>query len=196
LTAYSVLGLAVVGALVFQTAGVSGQDFPSRPIRIVTGEAGGGSDFVSRLVAQGLTANLNQQVIVENRGGDASIPANIVLKAQPDGYTLLVGAATLWIGSLLQKKPYDPLQDFSPIAWLTRSTNILVVNPALPVKSVKELIALAKSKPGELNYASGGTGSSPHLAAELFKALADVDIVRIPYKGSGPALKDLIGGQV
>ena len=172
-----------------------GQDYPNRPVRIVTSEAGGGNDLQARLIARGISGRLGQQVIVENRPSGV-IPGDIVSKAQPDGYTLLLYNNTLWIGPLIQSTPYDPVKDLSPITVVAHGPNVLVVNSLLPVKSVAELIALARAKPGELNYASSGTGASNHLAGELFKALAGVNIVRISYKGAGQALNDLIAGQV
>src|SRR5262245_14979358 len=136
-----------------------GQDYPNRTIRIVTGGVGGGNDLISRLIGQGIAGSLGQQVIVENRSG-GFIQGEIVAKAPADGYTLLVNGGSFYIGTLLQKAPYDPLRDFAPITVLTTQPNILVVHPSLPVKSVKELIALAKARPGELNYASGGSGGA------------------------------------
>jgi tripartite-type tricarboxylate transporter receptor subunit TctC len=189
----SVLGMFSVGLMVLGAGVVSGQAYPNKPIRIVTAAVGGGSDFTSRLIAQGISVPLGQPVIVDNRSVGISAP-EIVAKALPDGHTLLFGS--FWIDTLLYKAPYDPVRDFSPITLATRSPNILVVHPSVPVKSVKELIALTKAKPGELNYGSGGPGSTPHLAGELFKAMAGVNIVHIPYKGSGAALLDVIGGQV
>ncbi len=186
------VGMMILGADV-----LTGQDYPSKPVRIVASEAGGAGDFAARLIAQGLTYSLGQQVIIENRGGSGVIPAEVVAKSAPDGYTLLFFASSLWLLPFIQDNvPYDPVRDFSPITLAIRSPNLIVVHPSLPVKSVKELIALAKAKPGELNYASGLTGSSSHLAAELFSSMAGVNIVRIPYKGIGPALTALIGGQV
>lgn len=185
-----------LGVLVLYPKGGLSQAYPSKPIRIVTAEPGGGSDFVSRLIAQGISGPLGQQVIIENRGGGAIIPASIVAQAPPDGYTMFIGAASFAIWPLLQKTPYDPIRDFLPIALAATSPNILVVNSLVEAASVKELIALAKSKPGGLNYASGAAVSPAHLAAELFKAMAGVNIVHIPYRGSAPALNDLIAGQV
>ncbi|MBI3068912.1 MAG: tripartite tricarboxylate transporter substrate binding protein, partial [Betaproteobacteria bacterium] len=131
------------------------------------------------------------------RGGAGGvIGAEMAAKSPPDGYTLLVAAGSFWIGPLLRDTPYDPVRDFSPISMVSRAPNVVAVHPSLPVKSVKELIALAKARPGVLNYSSGATGSSSHLSGELFKALAGVNIVRIPYKGTAPALNDLIAGQV
>jgi tripartite-type tricarboxylate transporter receptor subunit TctC len=174
---------------------VFAQDYPNRPIRIVTSEPGGGSDFTTRVVAQGLTSSLGQQVIVDNRAGTLAA-AQIMTKAAPDGYTILVYNNSLWTLPLIQNVFYDPVRDFSPIILVTRSPNILVMHPSLPINSVRELIAFAKASPGALNYASGTIGSSNHLAAELFKAMAGVNIVRIAYKGSGFAVNDLLGGQV
>lgn len=174
---------------------VSGQIYPNRPVRIIASEPGGGNDFAARVIAQGISAPLGQQVIVDNR------PAGVVAiepaaKAPPDGYTLLLYSNGLWTLPFIQSVPYDVLRDFAPITLAVRAPNILAVHPSLPVKTVKELIALAKARPGELNYASGSTGSSPHLSAELFNSMAGVKIVRINYKGSGPAVSALVGGQV
>jgi tripartite-type tricarboxylate transporter receptor subunit TctC len=183
-----------VGLMVSGAGVVSGQNYPNKPIRIVTSEPGGGNDIVARLVAEGLTASLGQRVIVDNRG---IVAAEIAAKATPDGYTLLIYGSNIWLMQYLRDNlPWDPLRDFAPITMAVDLPNILVVHPSLPVKSVKELVALAKAKPGELNYAAGTIGVSPHLAAELFKALAGVNIVRVPYKGGGPALTGLIGGEV
>lgn len=172
-----------------------GQTFPIKPIRIVVSAPGGGNDFTARLLAAPLSGTIGQQVIVENRSSLGAIET--VAKSSPDGYTLLIAAGTLWISPLMQDKPaYDPIRDFSPVAITNRTPNVLVVHPSLPVKTVKELIALAKSRPGQLNYATGGSGASPHLAAELFKANAGIDIVRINFKGSGPALNSVVSGEV
>ncbi|MES2562548.1 MAG: tripartite tricarboxylate transporter substrate binding protein [Pseudomonadota bacterium] len=171
------------------------QEQPSKPIRIVTTAVGGGGDFVARLLAQSISAPLGQPVIVDNRSAGV-IVGELVLRAPPDGHTLLVNSNSFWIGPLLEKTPYDPIRDFAPITLASSAPNILVVHPSLPVKSVKDLIALAKARPGDLNYGSSGTGGSAHLAAELFKHMARVDIVRVPYKGSAPALIDLLGGRV
>jgi tripartite-type tricarboxylate transporter receptor subunit TctC len=178
---------AAVGALA--------QSYPSRPLRIVSSEPGGGNDFGARVIAQALTGALGQQVIVENRAGGA-VAIEYAARAQPDGYTLLMYSNGLWTLPFIQHVRYDALTDFVPITLAVRGANVLVVHPSVPVKSVKELIALAKSKPGELNYASGSTGSSPHIAGEMFKTMAGLDIVRVNYKGSGPAVAALVGGQV
>lgn len=190
-----VLRLLTLSAALLPTGIVAAQTYPNKPIRVVTSEAGGGNDVQARLIAQGLTARLGQRIVVDNRPSGV-IPGEIVSKAAPDGYTLLLYNNALWTGTLMQKVPYDAVKDFSPVVWVSRTPNVLVVNPSLPVKSVVELIALAKAKPGELNYASSGTGASNHLAGELFKAMAGVDIVRIAYKGAAQGLTDLLGGRV
>ncbi|HEV8520602.1 MAG TPA: tripartite tricarboxylate transporter substrate binding protein [Burkholderiales bacterium] len=171
------------------------QTYPSKPIRIIAPGSGGSGDFAARLIAQGMSASLGQQVIVENRSG--IIPAEIVAKAPPDGYTLLLHGSTIWLTPLLQDNvSYDPARDFSPIALTNRSPNILVVHPAVPARSVMELIALAKARPGELNYSSGSIGGSSFLAPELFKAMTGAKIVRIAYKGDTQEITDLISGNV
>jgi len=188
--------LTLLGVALALGAGITGgQNFPIKPIRIVTAEAGGGSDFPARIVAQGLTESLGQPVIVENRPSGV-IPAETVSKASPDGYTLIVGAGSLWITPLLQKTSYDPVRDFSPITIIVTTPLVLVVHSTLPVASVQELISLAKARPGELNYGSLPVGSTGHLSTELFKSMANVNIVRIPYKGTASAINDLISGEV
>ena len=172
------------------------QNFPNKPIRIITSEIGGGADFVARIVAQGLSEAMGQQFVIDNRGGVATIAAQLVAKAPADGYTLLFYGSSMWILPFLQSTPYDPVKDFAPITWVVSLPNIVVVHPSLPVKSIKELIALAKARPGELNYGSGTTGTPTHLAAELFKSMANVNIARIAYKGAGPALTAVLGGEV
>jgi tripartite-type tricarboxylate transporter receptor subunit TctC len=173
------------------------QDYPARPVRIVTSEPGGALDFVARLIAFGLTRDFGQQVIVENRGGASGIILiQLVSHATPDGYTLMLYGSTLWLLPLLQSVPYDPVRDFAPVTAAVRSPTVLVVHPSVPVNSVAQLIALAKEKPGALNYASSSTGGSAHLAAELFKSMAHVNITRVNYKGNGPAINDLIAGHV
>ena len=184
-----------VAILVVNTAG--GQAYPTKPIRIVAAETGGSSDYAARVIAQGLTASLGQPVIVQNRGGSVVIQAELVTKAPPDGYSLMLNGSTIWLHPFLQDKaPYDPLRDLSPVTLATRSPNILAVNPAVAVKSIAELLVLARAKPGELNYGSGLAGGSNHLAAELFKSMAIVNIVRVTYKGTGPALTALVSGEV
>jgi len=173
------------------------QDYPTKPIRIITAEVGGGNDFLARMLAPGLGASLGQQVVVENRGGaGGAIAADATARSAHDGYTLLLYASNIWIIPFLRKNlPYDPIRDFAPITWMAKSPSILVVHPSLPVRDPKQLIALARARPGALNYGSGGTGATTHLAAELFKSMAKVNLVRIAYKGNGPALNDLIAGQ-
>ena len=191
---FSCVTMVCAGSAAAQsTTASSGQGFPVKPLRIVTNAPGAASDFASRLIAQGLTESLGQQVIVDNRGNLAGALAS---KAPPDGYTLVLDGTSFWIGPLLRKTAYDPLRDFSAVALVTSSPNILVVHPSLPVRSVKDLIALATARPGELNYGTGTAGGSPHLAAALFSDMAGVSIVRIPYKGAGLAVNDLISGQV
>jgi len=179
---------------------VHAQTFPTKPIRLVVPfPPGGPADAIARPVAQKLTEALGQPVVVDNRAGaTGTIGAGIVAKSPPDGYTLLTDpGSTLTINpSLFAKLAFDPLKDFAPITILAAVPNMLEVHPSLPVKSVKELIALAKSKPGQLNYASTGAGQSTHLSMELFKTMAGIDLNHIPYTGSAPALTDLLGGQV
>lgn len=189
-----VVSILSVGVLLFGADVVDAQDFPNKPVRIVTSAAGGGGDFVARSIAQAISGPLRQQVIVDNRGGVLAIEA--VVKAAPNGYTLLSLSNDFWLLPFMQSVSYDPVKDFVPITLTVSSPNVLVVHPSLSVKSVKALIDLAKAKRGELNYASAGAGGAPHLAAELFKSMAGVNIVRIPYKGAGPAISDLISGQV
>ena len=175
------------------TSTSSGQAFPDRPVRIVTSSAGGGSDFVARMVAQSITDSIGQPVIVENR---PIIAVETAVRALPDGYTLYLDAGSFWIAPLIKPMSYDVERDFLPITVADSSPNILVVHPSVAANSVKELIVLAKSKPGAFNYASFGTGGSSHLAAELLKSMAGVNIVNVPYKGSGLAVVGLIGGEV
>ncbi len=190
------VGIAVSMALLGASA-AHGQAYPNKPIRLLTTEAGGGNDFAARLVAFGLTSGMGQQVVVENRGGGGGyIAPEVVSKAAPDGYTLLLFSSSLWLQPLIREKSlYDPVKDFIPVSVVCTAPSTLVVHPSLPVKSVKELIALAKAKPGQLNYASGATGTTGHLGAELFKYMAGVDIMRIAYKGNGPAIIDVMAGQ-
>jgi tripartite-type tricarboxylate transporter receptor subunit TctC len=171
------------------------QTYPARPVRFVTAAVGGGIDLTARLLAAGLSERLNQQVIVDNRGG-TNVAIYTVAKATPDGYTLLIHNNTVWIAGLLEKVPYDHQKELWPITLTTRSPHVLVVHPSLPVGSVNELIALAKSQPGKIDYASGPIGASNHLAAEVFKSMAGIDFVRIGYKGGGPALNAVLAGEV
>ena len=178
---------------------VRAQAYPTRPIRFIAPYVpGGGVDFVARVVAGKLSESIGQQVIVENRpGGGTNIGSELVARAVPDGYTLLVGGVPNTVNAVFFKKlPYDVVKDFAPISQMTTAPNILAVHPSLPVRSVKELIALAKTRRGELTFASAGVGSSNHLSGELFRVMAGVDIVHIPYKGGGAAVTDLLAGQV
>jgi tripartite-type tricarboxylate transporter receptor subunit TctC len=170
-------------------------DHPNRPLRIVTTAIGGGNDFVSRLLALSLTERLGRPVVVDNRPSSV-VPGEIVARASPDGNTLLVASNTLWLGPLFEKTPYDPFADFSPISLAGTAPTLLVVTPSLPARTVPELIALARVRPAELNYASNATGGTAHLAAELFKRMGGVDLVRVSYKGNAAALVDLMGGRV
>jgi tripartite-type tricarboxylate transporter receptor subunit TctC len=184
------VGLVVLGAGV-----ASGQNYPNKTIRIVTHNPGGSTDVAARIIAQGISGPLGQPVIVDNRGSGI-LPIELVSKAPADGHTLLVGGVIYTIGHLLQETSYDPVKDFEPISMIGISPQDLVVHPSVPVKTVKELIALAKAKPGVLNYATGGLGGGPHLATELFKSMAGgLNIVRINYKGGPAALNGLIGGE-
>ncbi len=174
--------------------------YPNKAIRyVVPFPAGGPLDIVARSIGQELSKAWSQPVIVDNRpGAGGNIGADIVAKAPPDGYTILMGAVSTHAinVTLYNKLPYDPIKDFAPVTLITSVPNVLVVHPSVPAKNVKELIALAKSRPGQLNFASGSTGSAGHLAGELFNVMAGVDMTHIPYKGAAPAVIDLIAGHV
>lgn len=189
--------------LLVAVAAFSGEapaQYPARPIRMVIGFApGGGTDIVGRILAQKLSEALGQQVLPDNRGGAAGqIGTEIVAKAPPDGYTVLMAhiAALSILPSLVSKLPYDPEKDFAPVSLVAIGPNLLVVHPSLPVKTVKDLIALAKARPGQLQFASPGAGSVQHLAGELLKLTARIDMLHVPYKGSGQSIVDLVAGQV
>lgn len=184
----------VAGLLAATWLPAGAQSYPAKPVRIVTTEPGSSAEQAGRLIAPGLSAALGQQVVIDNRG---LVAAEIVAKAAGDGYTLLLYTSPLWIAPFFRDNvPWDPVRDFAPVSLMAGSPNILVVHPSLPVKSVKELIALAKARPGELNYGSGSTGASPHLSAELFKSMAGLDIVRVSFRGTAPALVALMGGEL
>ena len=193
----AVTALALALAL---TSGASAQDYPTKPIKIfVPAPAGGGTDILGRMVGEGISKALGQPVVIENRGGGSGmIAADMVLKSPADGYTLfMVYSGVLTVNqALFPNITYDPVKDFAPVAIFADVPNVLIVHNSLPVKSVAELIKLAKSKPGTLNYASSGNGVSNHLAMEQFKQLAGIDMVHVPYKGGAPAMTDLLGGQV
>ncbi|MGE5524958.1 MAG: tripartite tricarboxylate transporter substrate binding protein [Rhodospirillaceae bacterium] len=173
--------------------------YPVRPLRIIVPQSAGGStDLVARLYAQKLAEALGQSVVVDNRPGAGSIiGTDLVAKATPDGYTLLVVASSITLNPTLHKNlPFDPIRDLAPISQLSAFPNMLALHPGVPAKSVQELIALAKAKPGELNYGSSGAATGTHLSAELFKLMTGVDMVHVPYKGGAPAVTALLGGQV
>ena len=175
------------------------QDFPSKAIRVVVPfPPGGGTDFMGRVVMQKVGESLGTTVVIDNRGGaGSSIGTEIVARSPADGYTVLIISGAHAINpSIYAKLPYDSVRDFAPVTMFASGPALLVVHPSVPAKSVKELIALAKARPGQLNYASAGIGTPPHLSGELFKTMAGVDMVHVPYKGNGPAYTDLIGGQV
>ena len=176
------------------------QSYPARPIRlIVPYPAGGPTDFTARTVGQKLTQLVGQQVVIDNRPGAGTVIGNeLVARAAPDGYTLLfaTGGGTFLAPLMLAKVPYDPIRDLTPVAMLVMSPQVLVSHPSVAVTSVADLVALAKAKPGALNFASVGTGTSPHLGGELLQSLAAIKLVHVPYKGTAPAMTDLISGQV
>lgn len=170
--------------------------FPTRPIRLLVSGVGGAGDFAGRLIAADLTQRLGQQVVVDNRPGGVT-PGEILVKAQPDGYTLMMVGFVIWLSPFMRDHvPFDPVRDFAPVSLAISSPNVLVVHPSLRVKSVQELIALAKQKPGTLNYATSGVGNSNHIAGELFRSMAGVDIVRVNYRGAAVALTDVVSGRV
>ncbi len=191
-------GLIVCTTLL--TGHATAQTWPARSIRVVVPyPAGGGADFVARVFCKALSDTIGQQFVVDNRGGaNGNVGSEAAAKSTPDGYTLLVTASTnLTINpNLYRKMPFDVQRDLMPISILAIQPTILVVHPTLPARSVKDLVAIAKARPGQLNFGSAGAGSSAHLAAELFKMVAGVDMVHVPYKGTGPATADLLGGQI
>ena len=175
------------------------QDYPTRPVRLVVAAApGGGTDISARLIAPKLTEYLGRQVVVENRpGATTTIGAEFVARAAPDGHTLLMGVSSLAINPYIRARvPYDAVKDFAPISQVVVVPNLLVAHPSLPVRSVPELIAFARPRPGQLNFAAGGAGSNQHLAIVLFLSMTGLKIVHVPYKGQGPALLDAIAGHV
>jgi tripartite-type tricarboxylate transporter receptor subunit TctC len=195
------MALALMAATALAAGSVArADDYPSKPVRILVGfAAGGGTDVTTRILAPGIAKRLGQPVIVENRPGAAgNIAAELAAKAPPDGYTLLMGTiAALAINpSLYHTSTLDPLRDLTPITQSVFLANIVVAHPSLPVKTLKDLIALARSKPDTITYGSSGSGSAGHMAGELFNAMAKVKLVHVPYKGGAPAMADLLGGQV
>ena len=196
----SVYRVFVAVALASASAFAHAQAYPARTIRMVVPyPAGGGGDLLARPLAQSLTESLGQQVIVENRGGaGGNLGMEFVAKSAPDGYTLVLALTAQYAvnPSLYPKLPYDPVKDYAPIALVVRNPYVISVHPALPVKSVKELIALAKARKGQLVFSSAGNGSGAHLCGEMMKTMARIDVVHVPYKGAAPAMTDLIAGQV
>lgn len=191
--------LLPLGLFVFAMANGLAQSYPSKPIRLVVPyPPGGGTDIIARIVGQRLSEGLGQQIIVDNRGGaGGTIGTEVVAKSSPDGYTLLMAPTSHVINpSIYGKLAYDTVKDFAPITLAVSATILLVVHPSIPVKSVKELIALAKARPGQLNFGSAGNGTVFHLAAELFKRQAGIDMVHVPFKGGGPTIANLVAGQV
>ena len=191
--------LAAVTATLIATTAFA-QQYPSKPVRfVVPYAAGGATDLIARVIGERLSAHLGQPFVIDNRPGAATLlGAQLVAKAEPDGYTLLMATSTTLAinASLYKNLPYDPVKDFAPISLAIQHPFVLLVDPKLPAHNVKELVALAKAKPGQLAYASGGSGSFPHLAMALFQAMTGIDVIHVPYKGSAPALTDLMGGQV
>ncbi len=186
------LGIFLLGLCVPCTA--LAQNYPSKPVRIVTVAPGSANDIVARLIANELRPVFGQTVIVDNRG---TIAAEVVARAPADGYTLLLYGSAVWLSPFIRSNtPYDPVKDFAPLTLVASSPNIVVAHPSLPVKSVRELIAFARARPGQLNYAAGSLGAAPHLAAELFKSMAKLNIVRVAYKGTGGSLIGILSGEV
>lgn len=194
---HSALTLSCLALVAFPAAG---QSYPERPVRLVIPYPPGGPvDIVGRLTAQKLSEQLSTQFVVDNRAGaNGNIASDIVARASPDGYTLLMGAnGNIAVNpAIYRKMPLDTSRDLAPISLVATAALLLVVHPSLPAKTVPDLVSIAKSRPGEINFASSGTGSTAHLCAELFKSMTAIDIVHVPYKGAAPALSDVIGGQV
>ena len=191
---------AAVAATLIATTPAFAQQYPAKPVRfVVPYAAGGATDLIARVIGERLSAHLGQPFVIDNRPGAATLlGAQLVAKAEPDGYTLLMATSTTLAinASLYKNLPYDPVKDFAPISLAIQHPFVLLVDPKLPAHNVKELVALAKSKPGQLAYASGGSGSFPHLAMAMFQAMTGIDVIHVPYKGSAPALTDLMGGQI
>lgn len=194
LTARCVVRMVAAGPLLLAAGIASGQNYPEKSIRLLVPPPGGSTEFTSRLLADAVAASLGQRFVIESRPGQ--LGAEIAAQAPADGYTALHFTNLIWLMPLFRKVAWDPARDFAPVAMTIITPNIVVVHPSLPAKSIKELIALAKARPGELNYGSGSTGSANHVAAELFKSMAGVNLVRINYKGAGPAIIDLVAGQL
>ena len=189
---------AILGMLLAAGGVHAQQNYPTRPIRLIVPLApGGGTDITARVMAQKLTESFGVSVVVDNRpGGGGTIGTEIAVRANPDGYTMIVVSATYSANAALYKLPYDAVNDVTPIALIGETGFVVTFHPSVPVKSIKELIAYDKANPGKLNYGSGGTGNSNHLASELLNQMADTKMTHVPYKGAGPALNDLLGGQI
>ncbi len=193
------IALAVLATLAWASSAALGQEYPARPVRLVVPyAAGGGVDIVARTVAPKLSELLGAPIVVENRtGGATNIASDLVAKSSPDGYTLLMASPSNAVNmSLLPDVPYDVQRDLAPVSLIGAVPNVLAARRSLPANNVRELIALAKAQPGKLTYGSGGNGSTQHLAGELFKRYADIDILHVPYKGGAPAAVDVMGGQI
>lgn len=195
---FALAGLALLAPCGYALAQSGAQAYPTGPVRVVVPfPAGGGVDTTGRLIGQKLAEALGKQFVIDNRpGANGMIGSEIVAKSPKDGYTLMVnGANFVTTPSLYSRVTYDPIKDFEPISLLSFAPNVLVVHPSLPAKSVKELVALARARPGQVNFAGSGSGSTPHLAAELFNTLANVKMVHVPYRGTGPAIVGLMSGE-
>jgi tripartite-type tricarboxylate transporter receptor subunit TctC len=199
---HMVLKISVITALISGAGTVSAQSasadtgpaYPIKTLRVVTNAVGGGADFIARQIAQGIAPALSQQVIVDNRGNTSG---EIVSKASPDGYTLLLNGGNFWLTPYLRDRvSYDPVKDFSTIVLVASTPIVLIANPSFPPRSVTQLIELARAKPGEINFASGGNGSSTHLPGEMLKIMANINLTHVPYKGAPLAMADLVSGQV
>jgi tripartite-type tricarboxylate transporter receptor subunit TctC len=190
--------LIVACTLLVLSFAVHAQSYPNRPVKLIVADAAGGApDQLARMLAEKLSAGLGQQVVVDNRAGAGGVVgAEIAAKSPPDGYTLLMITSAIYgiLPNLRKDLPYDPVKDFVPISRVATASNVLVINNALPAKNVRELITLAKAKPGQLNYASAGIGTPAHLAGEMLNLMADIKVVHVPYKGAAPALLDVIAG--
>jgi tripartite-type tricarboxylate transporter receptor subunit TctC len=201
ITALQRISLSVLASAAFgwTAVGATAQDFPNKPIRLLVGfPPGGGADIVARQITPTLSAQLGQQVVIDNRGGaGGNIALELLAKAQPDGYTLMLTTPTVTVNpALYPKLGYDPVRDFTPVTLVASTVYILAVHPSVPARSVKELVALAKARPRELNYSSGGNGAAAHLAGQLFSSLTGIQIVHVPYKGIAPALIAVLAGEV
>ena len=196
----AIVGLLVAGTFAVAAPPAAAQAYPAKPVRlIIPFPPAGGTDVLGRIIAPAFAEALGQPLLIDNRAGaNGNVGTELVARAAPDGYTLLLnGGGTLAVNpGLYAKLPFDSIRDFAPVSLVALQPSVLVVHPSVPVKSVADLVALARARPGQLNFASSGSGSLAHLSAEVFKTMAGVDLVHVPYKGAGPALADVIGGQV